>query len=149
MRAVVQRVSRAAVSVDGMQIGEIGSGLAVLLGVGQDDGPGDARYMAEKIANLRIFADKSGKLNCSVTELSFEVLAVSQFTLYGDCRHGRRPSFSKAADPAPARELCELFVDDLRARGIHVATGEFQAHMKVEIINDGPVTILIDSKKNF
>jgi len=135
--------------VDGFQIGEIKSGLVVLLGVGQDDGPKDASYLAEKIANLRIFADKSGKLNCSVAELSFEVLAVSQFTLYGDCRHGRRPSFSRAADPAPARELYELFVDDLKARGIRVATGEFQAHMKVEIINDGPVTILIDSKKIF
>ncbi len=149
MRAVVQRVSGAAVSVDGRQIGEIRSGLVVLLGVGLDDGPGDVRYMAEKIANLRIFADKSGKLNCSVTELSYEVLAVSQFTLYGDCRHGRRPSFSMAAGPAQARELYDLFVDDLKARGIRVAAGEFQTHMSVEIINDGPVTILIDSKKSF
>jgi D-tyrosyl-tRNA(Tyr) deacylase len=135
--------------VDGRQIGEIRSGLVVLLGVGLDDGPGDVRYMAEKIANLRIFADKSGKLNCSVTELSYEVLAVSQFTLYGDCRHGRRPSFSMAAGPAQARELYDLFVDDLKARGIRVAAGEFQTHMSVEIINDGPVTILIDSKKSF
>ncbi|OAT85027.1 D-aminoacyl-tRNA deacylase [Desulfotomaculum copahuensis] len=149
MRAVVQRVIRGSVTVEGRVAGAIGPGLVILLGVGQDDGPGDARYLAEKIAHLRIFEDGQGKLNRSVLEAGGEVLAVSQFTLYADCRSGRRPGFSAAAPPARARSLYDAFVRFLRETGLPVATGVFQARMQVEIVNDGPVTLLLDSQKQF
>jgi D-tyrosyl-tRNA(Tyr) deacylase len=149
LRAVVQRVSRAGVRIDGQLMGAIGRGLVILLGVGSDDEPEDALYMADKIAHLRVFEDGAGKMNRSVLEAGGEVLTISQFTLYGDCRRGRRPSFSAAAPPSAARRLYETLIMNLRGKGIHVATGEFQTHMVVEIINDGPVTILLDSKKEF
>lgn len=149
MRAVVQRVSRGAVRVDGKIIGEIDQGLVVLLGVGAGDTKKDASYLAEKIAHLRIFADQEQRLNLSVLDVAGQVLAVSQFTLYGDCRQGRRPGFSRAAHPDIAKELYLCFVEELERLGLRVATGKFQAHMMVEIINDGPVTILLDSKKEF
>ena len=129
--------------------GQIERGLVVLLGVGVDDGAADAEYMAEKIAGLRIFEDADGKMNCSVTEAGGAVLAVSQFTLYGDTRRGKRPSFDAAARPEQARGLYEQFVERVRALGLRCETGQFQAEMKVELVNDGPVTILLDSKKNF
>jgi len=149
LRAVAQRVSRAGVRIDGQLVGAIGRGLVILLGVGSDDEPGDALYMADKIAHLRVFEDETGKMNRSVLEAGGEVLAVSQFTLYGDCRRGRRPSFSAAAPPSVARQLYEMLIMNLKEKGLHVATGEFQAYMTVEMINDGPVTILLDSKKEF
>lgn len=149
MRAVVQRVSRGSVSVDGKITGAIERGLVILLGVGQGDEEEDALYLAGKIANLRIFEDENGKMNRSVLESGGSVLAVSQFTLYGDCRQGRRPSFTAAASPESAQVLYELFVNELRKCGLEVGTGIFQAHMQVEIINDGPVTMLLDSKKQF
>lgn len=146
MRAVIQRVSRAKVTVDDQVIGSIGRGLLVLLGVGADDEAADAAYLAEKIPFLRIFEDEAGKLNRSLFEIKGEALVVSQFTLYGDCRRGRRPSFSSAAPPDKARRLYELFTAQLREKGIKVATGTFQAHMLVELVNDGPVTLLLESK---
>lgn len=149
MRAVVQRVSRGAVTVAGETIGEINKGLVVLLGVGQGDTTKDANYLAEKIANLRIFEDDQEKLNLSVLDIEGEVLAVSQFTLYGDCRKGRRPGFSGAAHPDTARELYLHFIQYLEQLGLKVATGQFQAHMVVDIVNDGPVTLLLDSNKEF
>ena len=149
MRAVVQRVSRAAVSVDGSITGEIATGLLVLLGVGQEDQPSDADYLAEKIVGLRIFEDAGEKMNRSVIDVGGAILAVSQFTLYGDVKRGKRPSFDAAARPERARELYEYFVNRIRALGVGCETGVFQAMMEVELVNSGPVTILIDSKKQF
>jgi D-tyrosyl-tRNA(Tyr) deacylase len=149
MRAVVQRVSRARVTVKGWASGEIGLGLLVLLGVGQQDTEADAIYLAEKIAGLRIFEDQDGKMNLSVREVGGSVLAVSQFTLYGDVRRGKRPSFDAAAPPEPARQLYELFVQQLQAAGLRCETGRFQEMMQVELVNEGPVTILLDSSKAF
>jgi D-aminoacyl-tRNA deacylase len=149
MRAVAQRVSRAKVTVDGWIAGEIGLGLLVLLGVGQEDTEADVNYMAEKIAGLRIFEDADGKMNRSVLDVGGSVLAVSQFTLYGDVRRGKRPSFDDAAPPEPARRLYELFVERIRATGLRCETGRFQEMMQVELVNEGPVTILLDSGKQF
>ena len=147
MRAVVQRVSHARVTVDGRVAGEIRAGLLILLGVGRLDHPESAAYLAEKISNLRIFADDAGKMNRSLLDTRGAVLVVSQFTLYADTRGGRRPSYIRAAPPEDAVRLYEEFVRLLRAAGITVATGVFQAHMQVELVNDGPVTILLDSEK--
>lgn len=149
MRAVVQRVRRAKVTVGGVVTGEIAAGLMVLLGVGQADTEADAAYLAEKIAGLRIFEDENGKMNRSVQEVGGGVLAVSQFTLYGDVRRGKRPSFDAAAPPAKARELYEEFVERIRAIGLRCETGRFQEMMEVELVNSGPVTILLDSTKAF
>ncbi|HEX6503533.1 MAG TPA: D-aminoacyl-tRNA deacylase [Terriglobales bacterium] len=149
MRAVVQRVSRARVTVDSQVTGEIGPGLLVLLAVGQGDSQAAADYLADKIAGLRIFEDEQGKMNRSVTDVGGAVLAVSQFTLYGDVRRGRRPSFDAAASPEQARQLYEYFVERLRAAGLRCETGKFQEMMNVELVNDGPVTILLDSAKDF
>jgi len=149
MRAVVQRVSRARVTVETRSIGQIERGLVVLLGVGSGDEESDAAYLAEKIAALRIFPDAEGKMNRDVNETGGAVLAVSQFTLYGDARRGKRPSFDLAARPERARGLFEYFVERIRALGTRCETGQFQAEMKVELVNDGPVTILLDSKKDF
>lgn len=149
MRAVVQRVSRASVKADGELTGEIGLGLLVLLGVGNDDAEADADYLAGKIAGLRIFEDDAGKINLSVNDVGGAVLAVSQFTLFGDVRRGKRPSFDAAARPERARELYEYFVVRIRNLGLRCETGRFQAMMDVELVNSGPVTILLDSKKDF
>lgn len=149
MRAVVQRVSRAKVTVNGWASGEIGMGLLVLLGVGQQDTEADVNYMADKIAGLRIFEDADGKLNRSVRDVAGGVLVVSQFTLYGDVRRGKRPSFDDAAPPDSARRLYEFFVERLQAAGLHCETGRFQEMMQVELVNEGPVTILLDSAKTF
>jgi D-tyrosyl-tRNA(Tyr) deacylase len=149
MRAVLQRVSEARVRVNGEIVGEIGRGLLVLLGVGQGDSVADARFLAEKTAGLRIFEDAQGKMNLSVEETGGAMLVVSQFTLYGDCRQGRRPGFSAAAPPEMADALYRQFVDGLQKRGLPVATGIFQAEMAVELVNDGPVTLLLDSRKEF
>ena len=149
MRAVVQRVSRAKVTVAGEVTGEIGLGLMVLLGVADDDKQEDAGYLAEKLVGLRIFPDEDGKMNRSLVEASGAMLVVSQFTLFGDCRKGRRPSFIKAARPEQAVNLYNAFVAEVRGRGIVVATGRFQEHMDVELVNDGPVTLLVDSRKEF
>ncbi len=147
MRAVVQRVTRARVLVDGGVAGEIASGLVVLLGVDQSDTRESAVYLADKICHLRIFADDAGKMNRSLAGTAGKALVVSQFTLYGDTREGRRPSYIRAARPPEAKALYEEFVGCLRALGIVVETGVFQAHMELELVNDGPVTILLDSKK--
>ena len=149
MRAVVQRVSRARVVVAGQTVGDIRNGLLVLLGVASDDSESDAEYLAEKICTLRIFEDAEGKMNLDVSQTVGAVLAVSQFTLYGDVRRGRRPSFDAAARPEQARELYEFFVDRVRQRGLRCETGQFQAEMQVELVNQGPVTILLDSRKQF
>ena len=149
MRAVVQRVSRARVTVKDWVSGEIGLGLLVLLGVGRDDGEAEATYFAEKIAGLRIFEDDDGKMNRSVLDVGGSVLAVSQFTLYGDVRRGKRPSFDAAAPPDVARRLYEFFVQQIQALGLRCETGRFQEMMQVELVNEGPVTILLDSKKEF
>jgi D-tyrosyl-tRNA(Tyr) deacylase len=149
MRVVIQRVTSARVRVAGGVVGEIGPGLLVLLGVGQDDGPKDADYIAGKLAEVRIFEDDEGKMNRSVADAGGEILLVSQFTLYGDVRKGRRPSFDRAGPPDLARQLYEDVARRLRERGLRVATGVFQAHMAVELINDGPVTILLDSTRGF
>ncbi len=147
MRAVVQRVSRARVSVDGTVTGEIGLGLLVLVGVGAGDTRAEADYLADKTIGLRIFEDAGGKMNLSVAEVSGAVLVVSQFTLYGDTRRGKRPSFDAAAPPEQARELYEYFVGKIRAAGLRCETGRFQESMQVELVNEGPVTILLDSGK--
>jgi D-aminoacyl-tRNA deacylase len=149
MRAVVQRVSRARVTVNGETAGEIGLGLLVLLGVGAGDTRADADYLAEKTVGLRIFEDAGGKMNLSVAEVGGALLVVSQFTLYGDARRGKRPSFDAAAPPEQARELYEYFVEKVRAAGLSCETGRFQETMQVELVNEGPVTVLLDSAKTF
>jgi D-aminoacyl-tRNA deacylase len=149
MRAVVQRVSRASVKVGAETTGEIGEGLLVLLGVGQEDNDADVDHISEKVAGLRIFEDEAGKMNLSVGEIGGAVLAVSQFTLYGDVRRGKRPSFDAAARPERARELYARFVERIRERGLRCETGRFQEMMEVELVNSGPVTVLLDSKKLF
>lgn len=149
MRAVIQRVSEASVEISDSVVGQIGPGLVVLLGVGRDDVNADADYLAEKIVNLRVFEDDNGKMNRSISETGGSILVVSQFTLYGDVRRGRRPSYSDAAEPDKANELYKYFVERLRSFGVRVETGVFQAMMKVSLTNDGPVTILLDSRKQF
>ncbi|HLW86405.1 MAG TPA: D-aminoacyl-tRNA deacylase [Candidatus Sulfotelmatobacter sp.] len=149
MRAVVQRVSSAKVTVKGNIAGEIGLGLVILLGVGHADTEADAAYLAEKISGLRVFEDDQGKMNRSVQDVGGSVLAVSQFTLYGDVRRGKRPSFDAAAPPERARQLYEFFVERIRAASLRCETGRFQEMMKVELVNEGPVTILLDSAKEF
>ncbi|WP_165226635.1 D-aminoacyl-tRNA deacylase [Aquisphaera insulae] len=149
MRAVVQRVSRGSVEIDGSTVGAIGAGFVVLLGVARDDGEADAAWLADKILNLRVFEDEQGKMNRSVVDVRGGILVVSQFTLLADCRAGRRPSFTAAADPADAERLYERFVAILRGSGLEVATGVFRAMMQVSLVNDGPVTLLLDSRKAF
>lgn len=147
MRAVVQRVDSAKVTVNAGEIGEIGGGLLVYLGVEKGDRKSDADYLLEKILNLRIFEDQEGKMNTSLLDNGGEVMIISQFTLLADCRKGRRPSFAKAEDPVPARELYEYFISQAGAKAAKVQSGEFQDMMKIESINDGPVTIIIESRK--
>lgn len=149
MRAVVQRSLASRVVVDEQEIGRIEGGMVILLGVGKDDGPEDASRLADKVASLRIFGDENGKMNLSLLDVGGEALVVSQFTLYGDCRKGRRPGFDAAALPEKADELYQLFVENLRRTGVPVQTGQFRAKMLVEIQNDGPVTLLLDSKQEF
>jgi len=149
MRAVIQRVSRCRVTVDGNVVGQIGAGLLVLLGVGNTDAEPAADYLAEKTLGLRIFEDAEGKMNLSVQDAGGAVLVVSQFTLYGDVRRGKRPSFDAAARPEEAKRLYEYFVAKIRAAGLRCETGQFQAMMDVELVNSGPVTILLDSEKTF
>lgn len=149
MRSVVQRVKSASVRVNGETVGEISAGMLVLLGVGQTDGATDMNWLVDKLLGLRIFEDEAGKMNRSVQDVGGEILIVSQFTLYGDCRNGRRPSFSTAAPPDKAKALYEQVVEVIRSRGLKVETGVFQAEMAVELINDGPVTLLLDSEKKF
>jgi D-tyrosyl-tRNA(Tyr) deacylase len=149
MRVVIQRVRHARVTVDERVVGEIGAGVLVLLGVGKGDSSESAKYLAEKTASLRIFNDDNGKMNVSLLESGGSALVVSQFTLYGDVRRGRRPGFDRAAAPAEANRLYEEYVAVLKALGVPVQTGVFQAHMIVELENDGPVTILADSEKTF
>lgn len=149
MRAVVQRVSRAQVAVQGEVTGRINRGIVVLLAVGNADGESDADYLADKIIGLRIFEDESGKMNLAVSDIRGEVLVVSQFTLYGDVRRGKRPSYDQAAPPQQARELYEYFVERIRATGLVCETGHFQETMQVELVNEGPVTIILDSAKTF
>lgn len=149
MRSVVQRVKEAAVRVDGEVVGQISSGFLVLLGVGENDTDADAAWMAEKIAGLRVFEDADGKMNLSLLDVNGEVLLVSQFTLYGDCRKGKRPSFSTAAPPEQARKLFVQVAEAMSTKGLTVETGVFQARMEVALVNDGPVTLLLDSEKKF
>jgi len=149
MRAVVQRVKKAEVRVDGRPVGAVGEGMLVLLGVGKNDTPEDAQSLADKILNLRIFDDAAGRMNLSLLETNGELLCVSQFTLYGDCRKGRRPSYDQAARPEVAGGLYDAFVAAARAGGVTVQTGQFQAMMEVELLNDGPVTLLLDSERIF
>jgi D-tyrosyl-tRNA(Tyr) deacylase len=149
MRAIVQRVSRCRVTVEGNIAGEIGAGLLVLLGVSKTDNEAAADYLVEKIIGLRIFEDGEGKMNLSVQDSGGDVLVVSQFTLYGDARRGKRPSFDAAARPEEAKRLYEYFVGKVRAAGLRCQTGQFQAMMDVELVNSGPVTILLDSEKQF
>jgi len=145
VRTVIQRVSEASVSVDGQSVGRIGAGLCILLGVGKGDNSDTAAALAEKVKNLRIFDDEFGKMNRSVVDCGGAILVVSQFTLYADCGKGNRPSFTDAAPPGLAQELYQEFANRLRAAGLNVATGQFQAHMKVTLINDGPVTLVLES----
>lgn len=147
MKALLQRVNRASVNIDNEEVGRIGQGLVVFLGVASGDTGKDAQYLAQKIANLRIFADKEGKFNLSALDINAELLLVSQFTLLADTQKGRRPSFTEAAPPAQAEELFQYFMEQTRATGLKVATGRFQAYMQVEIHNDGPVTIMLDSRE--
>jgi len=149
MRAVVQRVLSAGVSVEGRSLGRIGPGLLIFVGVARNDGPDDVQYIAAKIRELRIFPDTDGRMKRSVVDTGGEVLLVSQFTLVGDCRKGRRPAFDDAATPALAEALYEDVVRLLRESGLTVGTGQFQAHMAVELVNDGPVTMLLDSRRLF
>jgi D-aminoacyl-tRNA deacylase len=149
MRAVVQRVKQAEVRVDGLVTGHIGEGLVVLVGIAREDTEAAGQYLAEKIVQLRVFDDDQGRMNRSLLEAGGSILCVSQFTLYGDCRKGRRPSYDRAARPEAARLLYESFVQQLRAFDVPVATGQFQAMMDVELINDGPVTLLLDTDKLF
>jgi len=147
MRAVIQRVKSAEVWVDGRLTGKIGKGLLIFIGVAKGDGEDDLNYLASKIPNLRIFEDESEKFNLSLKEIGGELLVVSQFTLYGDLRKGRRPSFTEAEEPSIAKALYERFISELKSQGIPIQTGEFQAKMEVHLVNDGPVTLLLDSKK--
>ena len=149
MRAVVQRVKRAEIRVEGEFVGRVGPGLLVLVGIERRDASESAQSLADKIANLRVFDDDQGRMNRSILETSRPALCVSQFTLYGDCRKGRRPSYDRAAQPEQARPLYEAFVEALRDLGVDVETGRFQAMMEVELLNDGPVTLLLDSEKLF
>jgi D-tyrosyl-tRNA(Tyr) deacylase len=149
MRAVVQRVKNARVEISGKIIGEIEKGLLIFLGVGDEDSEKDCEYLADKIANLRIFPDENDLMNLSSLDIGGGMLVVSQFTLWGDCRKGRRPSFTKAAKPERAKELYEFFIGVLKKTGLKIAAGEFQEMMDVHLINDGPVTILLDSSKVF
>jgi len=149
MRAVVQRVSRGEVRVGGEVVGRIGRGFVALVGAGQDDGEADADWLADKIAGLRVFPDDAGRMNRGLAEVGGAVLVVSQFTLYGDCRKGNRPSFAGALEPGRAEALCERVVLRLRGAGLPVETGRFRAMMDVELVNDGPVTLLLDSKRLF
>jgi len=149
VRAVIQRVSRARVHVAAETVGEIGPGLLALVGVAADDGPSDIAYIAGKIRDLRVFEDEHGKMNRALCEAGGAVLVVSQFTLYGDVRKGRRPSFDRAAPADDGRTIFDAVVADLRAAGVTVATGTYGAHMRVELVNDGPVTILVDSRREF
>jgi D-tyrosyl-tRNA(Tyr) deacylase len=149
MRAVIQRVKRAEVRVNGHAVGTVGAGILVLLGIGKEDTPEAAESLADKIVNLRIFDDEKGRMNRSLSETRGGLLCVSQFTLYGDCRKGRRPSYDRAAPPDMARRLYEAFVGSVRGSGITVETGQFQAMMEVELVNDGPVTLLLDSERVF
>jgi len=149
MRAVVQRVNEAAVEVDGQRVAAIGRGFLVLAGVQEGDTEADADYLAAKVADLRVFEDAEGKMNLSLADVNGEVLAVSQFTLLADCRKGRRPSFVAAARPEQAQQLFDRFVSQLRERGVPVQTGRFREHMHVSLVNDGPVTLLLDSRKCF
>ena len=149
MRVCVQRVSEARVEVDGQIVGSIAVGFVVLLGVERDDTKKDARYLADKLVGLRVFEDDEGKMNRSLAEANGAMLVVSQFTLLGDCRKGRRPSFIHAAPPELGEALYERFVADVQAHGVHVETGRFRAHMDVALVNDGPVTLLLDSRKRF
>ena len=149
MRAVIQRVTSGSVLVDEKEIGSINRGLIVFLGIHRDDGQDTISWMAEKIINLRIFADDDGKMNRSLADINAEMLIVSQFTLYGDCRKGRRPGYSDAAPPEIAEKLYTHFIAEITRRGIRTATGQFQAMMQVSLINDGPVTLLIDSARKF
>ncbi|MBQ9565633.1 MAG: D-tyrosyl-tRNA(Tyr) deacylase [Synergistaceae bacterium] len=146
MRMVVQRVKRAAVSVDGQEVSRIGPGVCVLLGVGAGDSEPDADWLADKLVNLRIFEDEEEKMNLSLLDVKGAALLVSQFTLYGDCRKGRRPSFAGAAGANEGRRLYEYFVERVRASGVEVGCGVFQAHMEVEILNDGPITLIVDTE---
>ncbi|MGQ9634137.1 MAG: D-aminoacyl-tRNA deacylase [Bryobacteraceae bacterium] len=148
MRALIQRVGTARVEVDGQTVAQIGAGLLVFLGVAKSDTRRDADYLADKVAGLRIFPDQDGRMNRSLVETGGSILVVSQFTLYADVSRGRRPGFEMAADPRTARQLYEYFVEALQLRGLPVQTGVFQAHMAVHLVNDGPVTLLIDSGKN-
>ena len=149
MRAVVQRVKESRVLVDDRLVGEIGKGFNVLLGISKEDTIEDLKYIKDKIINLRVFEDENDKMNLSLLDIKGDILAISQFTLYGDCRKGRRPNFMNAMGGEDAKELYEKFVEMLKESGLKVETGEFGAHMNVEIQNDGPVTILLDSKKDF
>ena len=147
MRAVVQRVSEASVRINGETVGKIGKGFMILLGITQDDSPELCAYLAEKCAGLRVFTDENDKMNLSLKDVGGEVLVVSQFTLYGDCRKGKRPSFIAAARPETAIPLYERFIAELRDRDLHVETGEFGADMKVSLVNDGPVTLILDTEE--
>ena len=147
MRAVVQRVTAADVKIDGEVRGKINSGFMILLGVGEGDTEADLKYIADKVINLRIFSDENGKMNLSLADVNGEMLVISQFTLYGDCSHGRRPYFGDAMNPTDANRMYGDFVEYVRSHGIHVETGEFGADMKVTLTNDGPVTIILDSRK--
>ena len=149
MRAVLQRGAHGSVEVDATVVGAIGAGLVILLGVGRDDTDEDAGYIADKIANMRIFEDDQGKMNLSVLDIGGSALVISQFTLFADCRKGRRPSFMGAGDPEVAKRLYERVIELLGQAGVQTAEGVFQARMQVELVNSGPVTILLDSKKNF
>jgi len=149
MRAVIQRVKRAEVRVYGQVVGAMGEGMVVLLGIGREDTQEAAESLADKIVNLRIFDDPQGRMNRSIAETQGALLCVSQFTLYGDCRKGRRPSYDRAAPPEMAYRLYEAFLAAVRTRGIPLQTGQFQAMMEVELVNDGPVTLLLDSERNF
>lgn len=149
MRCVIQRVTQASVAIDGETVGRCGHGFLVLIGVHVNDTDADLKYMAEKVPNLRVFEDAAGKMNLSLKDVGGEILAVSQFTLYGDARGGRRPSFIEAARPEKAVPMYELLVESWRSQGIHVETGRFGADMQVSLVNDGPVTILMDSSKAF
>ena len=147
MKAVIQRVSSASVTVDGAVLGKIESGFMVLVGMGAGDTDEDMKYIADKIINLRVFSDENGKMNLSLSDIGGSMLVISQFTLYGDCSHGRRPYFGDAMHPSQAEPMYNDFVEYVRSKGVHVETGEFGADMKVSLVNDGPVTIILDSNK--